>query len=206
MPAGGDGHGWGRSVRGGRCVGGGGGPGWRCGGRCPPVPEPPVRPGTRRGAHSGGPVPLHGAPLPAVPGAEGLAVLPGCFCRMLGPRHAAGSGNPCPIAAAAPRSALCPGRRRGAGSWQELRSRPRSSFVYPTASCCGRRGCRVRRDRRPSSQHAPGQGMLLSPWRGCGCTARAAHAALWGLRSEQGNRGYSCDIIQTQNKNYIEKT
>lgn len=52
MPAGGDGHGCGRSVRGGRSVGGGGGvgPGRAVLWALPPAPEPPVRPGDPTGS------------------------------------------------------------------------------------------------------------------------------------------------------------
>lgn len=204
VPAGGDGHGWGRSVRGGRGVGGGGGAG-RCGGRCPLPRSHLCGRGAPPGAHSvRGLFHQHGAPLPAVPGPKVSQPCPAAFVgrRALDTRLGAAAPAPSRLPPLGAPCAPAAGGERGPGP--ELRSRPHSSFVYPTASCCGRRGCWVRRDRRRSSRRAPGQGMLLSPWRGCGCTARAAHAAVWGLRSEQASCGYSCVTIKTQQKSHRE--
>lgn len=141
--------GGGRSVRGGRGVGGGGGaePGQAVRRALLPAPEPPVRPGGPAGS------PLRGARAPAPCSVAGRARGRGFRspARLLladaAPPTRGWERRPLPHRGCRPSEppVLRPPAERGPGP--ELRSRPRSSFVYPTASCWGRRWCRVRRDR-----------------------------------------------------------
>lgn len=141
VPAGGDGHGWGRSVRG-RGVGGGGGvgPGRAVRRALPPARSHLCGRGSPPGARSGDPCPCTVLHAGRTRGRRFRSP-----ARLLlsdaGPPTRGWERQPLPHRGCRPSEPPELRPRRERGPRPELRSRPRSSFVYPTAPCCGRRGC-----------------------------------------------------------------